>query len=756
MAVWSCAGDKSPGPDGFNFRFFQDFWEVVKDDIILFIQEFHANGKIPKGLNSSFIALIPKTKNPNKIQDYMSISLVRSLYKILSKILAGRLKGVMSSLISPSQSAFVHDRYILDAVVVINEVIHSANNNGDGCILFKVDFEKAYDSVDWTFLDNMLSRFGFSNKWRNWVNACLSSTSMSVLINGSPTTQFSISRGIRQGDPMAPFMFLMVVEGFAGLVRRARSIGVFDGFKIGRGDVEVCDLQFVDDTIIVCKLSDNNLWCLKTILRCFELVSGLEGANPRKMSTWQGMNEVISKRLAERKCKHITFGGRLILLNSVLSNIPTYMLSLYKAPKKVLAKFFSLQRKFLWGNKRGGKGVAWVAWTDVCKPKELGGLDVRDISHFNDALLGKWRWRRLQKSEAFSVKVINSKYSTDFSVYSNNSASRWWKDLGKVGSSTGEGDGWFVDNIWKEIENDLQTLFWHDVWVGTQSLKVVYPRLFNLAQNQNAWVGDNDHWDEEVWVWDCIWRRSLFGREETLATDLYVLIHNHSCKRNSLHTWKWGLDGSGDYVVKSGYLTQLNQQSSPLADSHSDSVVFVHFAISVHSVAYSNFAHYANTATPPPIPCKRTLRELDISEQLFLQYFYERLNNMEGNIIDAANRVTLGNMSPFEARGLVEKISSNSQQFSARSSDAILQKPPLARVCDNCTSIDHYVDVCPSLLEPKNGDHPEAYATNVYNNRPQQQQQNNDPSSSRNNHGWMNHMNLRWSNPSQPPPEPPF
>ncbi|XP_019451804.1 PREDICTED: uncharacterized protein LOC109353900 [Lupinus angustifolius] len=137
------------------------------------------------------------------------------------KILAGRLKGFMSSLISHSQSAFVHCRYILDSVVVINE---------------------AYDSVDWTFLDYMLSRFGFSTKWRNWINACLSSTSMFVLINGSPAEQFSISRGIGQGDHMVPFLFLMVAEGFAGLVRRARSTGVFDGLKIGRGDIEVCDL----------------------------------------------------------------------------------------------------------------------------------------------------------------------------------------------------------------------------------------------------------------------------------------------------------------------------------------------------------------------------------------------------------------------------------------------------------------------------------------------------------------------------------
>ncbi|XP_019435137.1 PREDICTED: uncharacterized protein LOC109341648 [Lupinus angustifolius] len=102
LAVWSCVGDKSLGPDGFNFRFFQEFWEVVKKDIILFIKEFHVNDKLLKGLNSSFIALIPKINCPNKIQDYMPIFLVGSLYNFLAKILSSRLKGVMGSLISPS------------------------------------------------------------------------------------------------------------------------------------------------------------------------------------------------------------------------------------------------------------------------------------------------------------------------------------------------------------------------------------------------------------------------------------------------------------------------------------------------------------------------------------------------------------------------------------------------------------------------------------------------------------------------------
>ncbi|KAF1877282.1 hypothetical protein Lal_00012053, partial [Lupinus albus] len=136
------------------------------------------------------------------------------------------------------------------------------------------------------------------------------------------------------------------------------------------------------------------------------------------------------------------------------------------------------------------------------------------------------------------------------------------QDLGKVGSSMEVTRGWFDDNIWKEIGDGLQTLFWHDIWVGNQSLKLVFPRLFRLASNNQSRVCDNGVWRDDVWKWDIVWRRSLFGRDESLAKNLYDLIHNHSCKRSSLDRWRWSLDASGDYVVKTAYLAQLTHQQS--------------------------------------------------------------------------------------------------------------------------------------------------------------------------------------------------
>ncbi|XP_019418405.1 PREDICTED: uncharacterized protein LOC109329188 [Lupinus angustifolius] len=357
---------------------------------------------------------------------------------------------------------------------------------------------------------------------------------MSVLINGSPAAHFSVSKGLRQGDPMAPFLFLMVAEGFAGF-----------GFE---GELQQ-EFSFWFKVVRFDYLGGGKLLSLQDWLPTVLLFGHSCRGKSEEDFYLQCMCDVVSKRLASWKDKHISFGGRLILLNSVLANIPTYMLSLYKTPKKVLAKLVSMQRNFLWGNKRGGKGIAWVAWDVVCKPKVLGGLGVKDLLCFNNALLGKWRWRRLQNMEAFWVKVINSKYGSDSFLQRNDLASRWWKDLQKVGSTNDITGGWFDENIWKEIGTGLQTLFWHDTWVGNQSLKMVFPRLFRLAINQQAWVGDNGLWRDDAWHWNIQWRRSLFGREESMAQNLYDLIHHFSCKRDTLDIWRWGLDNSDSFKL---------------------------------------------------------------------------------------------------------------------------------------------------------------------------------------------------------------
>jgi len=252
-AVWQCEGSKSPGPDGFNFTFIKKSWEFVKEEVMAVMKQFHETGYIPKGCNASFIALVPKVKNPVNLEQYRPISLVGAIYKIISKVLAERIKKVLPLVIDECQSAFLKNRGILDSVLMANEVIEDIRRGGRSGLCLKVDFEKAYDSVRWEFLYDMLQKMGFHSKWISWIRGCLESASISVLVNGSPTEEFKPKRGLRQGDPLAPFLFLVVAEGLAGLVRQAMKANILSGLKIGRKKVEISILQFADDTLFLCE-----------------------------------------------------------------------------------------------------------------------------------------------------------------------------------------------------------------------------------------------------------------------------------------------------------------------------------------------------------------------------------------------------------------------------------------------------------------------------------------------------------------------
>ncbi|GKB82704.1 RNA-directed DNA polymerase, eukaryota [Tanacetum coccineum] len=230
-AVWECGTDKAPGPDGFSFGFFRHFWYLVDVDVYAAVRYFFTHYDLPKGSNSSFIALIPKIPDANMVKDFRPISLIGCIYKIIAKILTNRLVGVLGGIINEVQSAFIEDRQILDGPFILNEVISWCKRKKKQTLLFKVDFEKAYDSVRWDFLDDILCKFGFGEKWRKWIHCCLNSSKGSIIINGSPTGEFQFGRGLKQGDSLSPFLFLLVMESLHISFKRVVEADIFNGIK---------------------------------------------------------------------------------------------------------------------------------------------------------------------------------------------------------------------------------------------------------------------------------------------------------------------------------------------------------------------------------------------------------------------------------------------------------------------------------------------------------------------------------------------
>jgi len=180
------------------------------------------------------------------------MSLFCAIYKIISNVLANRMKSVLHGIINSSQSSFLRDRGLLENIVLANKVVKDLGKGKKSEIVIKVDCGKAYDFVCWDFLYYMLSRLGFCEKWVSWIRGCLESSLVSVLVNGSPSRECTPSRGLRQGDMITPFLFLVAVEGLEGLVRKVVRLKKMEGVIEGVNQIEVSLLQFADGTLVVC------------------------------------------------------------------------------------------------------------------------------------------------------------------------------------------------------------------------------------------------------------------------------------------------------------------------------------------------------------------------------------------------------------------------------------------------------------------------------------------------------------------------
>ena len=271
-------GDKAPGPDGFTMTFFQKCWRVVEKDIMDFFEEVYVQCQFERSLNASFITLIPKKVNASNIRDFRPISLIGSMYKLLAKVLANRFKVVLGGLISESQNAFVGGRQMVDSILIANECLDSRVRSGLPGLICKLDIEKAYDHVNRDSLLYVLRRMGFGSRWIRRMHMCIATLCFSVLINGTHAGFFQSSIGIRQGDPLSPLLFLLVMEVLSRMLKKTEEGGFIRGFQVGdalEDILEVSHLLYADDTILFCDAYPEQVTCLRQVLMCFEAVTGL-------------------------------------------------------------------------------------------------------------------------------------------------------------------------------------------------------------------------------------------------------------------------------------------------------------------------------------------------------------------------------------------------------------------------------------------------------------------------------------------------
>lgn len=221
--------------------------------------------------------MIPKVQSPEKVTEFRPINLCDVVYKVISKMLAARLKVILPKIISPTQSTFVPGRLITDNVLVAYECFHAIKHRKQGkkgmCAV-KLDMHKAYDRVEWSFLENIMVRLGFNRRWIKMIMSCVTSVEYRVKVNSIMSDHFTPSRGLRQGDPLSPYLFLLVSEGLTGLLNHAQEVGNLAGIKVCRDAPTVTNLLFADDSLILMEADDDNAVCLRNILESYCAASG--------------------------------------------------------------------------------------------------------------------------------------------------------------------------------------------------------------------------------------------------------------------------------------------------------------------------------------------------------------------------------------------------------------------------------------------------------------------------------------------------
>lgn len=264
---------KAPGPDGFTTNFFHDFWELIHAEVWELVEESRSMHWLLPSLNSTFIALVPKGEEANTPDKFRPIALCNVIYKLISKVVANRLKPLLSLLVLPEQTGYVEGRQIMDGIILSNEVLHSLKLLKKPGMIMKLDLSKAFDKLSWKYIQKMLLAFGFNATWTRWIMSLISSPCFSVLLNGSPSLPFHSSRGIRQGDPLSPFIFVLMAEGLSRLIHHAISSQAIRGIML-HGLSPLSHQQFVDDTMLFGHPSSSEAKSFKALLELFSEASG--------------------------------------------------------------------------------------------------------------------------------------------------------------------------------------------------------------------------------------------------------------------------------------------------------------------------------------------------------------------------------------------------------------------------------------------------------------------------------------------------
>lgn len=435
--------DKAPGPDGYGSMFFKSSWSIVGKDFCCAIREFFINGKLLKQWNHASIALVPKSSHASSVNDYRPISCCTVFYKVISKILVNRMRSVVGKLVDGAQAAFIQGRSIVDNIHLAQELLrkYARKRISPRCIL-KVDLTKAYDTVDWEFLREVLVGLNFPTTFVRWVMECVTTASYSISINGRLHGMFIGQRGLRQGDPLSPLLFTLCLEVLSRSLKTMSRSPLFSYHPMCQ-NLHITHLAYADDLLLLSRGDTRSVGMLISCLNRFGDTAGprvnllksniymagiddttrqsildisgfVNGQLPfrylgiplasRKLKTsdYSMLVDNIAERINSWPRHSLSQAGKIELIRTVLQGVECFWMSILPLPANIIHDIYSLCRKFVWPTKHPP-----IAWNTLCKPIDDGGMGVKNLVAWNNALIAKTLWKIHMKEDSLWIKWVS-------------------------------------------------------------------------------------------------------------------------------------------------------------------------------------------------------------------------------------------------------------------------------------------------------------------------------------------------------------
>lgn len=497
-ALWEIKDTTSPGPDGFNSKFFKIHWDVSKNLICKALNDVFQKGLIIKEWNHTFLHLIPKKVHSTSIQDFRPIACCNTLYKVFTKILCNRLVPFVDKLVSQNQMALIKGRTIGDGLLLAHEISRGLGRKNNKYMCIKVDLKKAYDSINRSFVTHMLNSMGFPRKWVRVIENIISTPVFSIISNRESHGYFESSNGLRQGDPLSPILFTLVMEYFTLLMDEKVREGLIS--PILEFNNKLTHLIYADDIIVFTKATTQTATAIWEVFNNMKRITGLE-LSCEKSNVFFGKGVELcnnisiilnvqqlelpvrylgiplsSTNLRDKDCvsliekiklkvggwenRMLSLSGRLELIKYTIYPIIQFWMQCFRLPVSTVQKIKHLILNFLWKS-RNSK----IPWEILCREKEEGGMGLRNLEELNRALYVKLIWKIINE-EGIWAKYMKRKYIGNKS---------FWEISERLDDS----------GVWKFILKNRQearkclslniidgktTSLWYDPWLNGSSI----------------------------------------------------------------------------------------------------------------------------------------------------------------------------------------------------------------------------------------------------------------------------------------------